>query len=147
MAVEVHSTGVLIRAATADEVTAVERASHYGGEFELDPPRSYRFSAPSTRPGPDEIYVVSVAFVDFTDDDGTRRRWTDAEHHGTRLTTTYDVTAELLALARETEEEGFPGLLGDLRIHDIYVKRWQFYSAPRRYDLGPELRGRLAPPR
>ncbi|WP_041731105.1 hypothetical protein [Conexibacter woesei] len=107
MAVEIHSTGVLIRAATAAEVTAIERAGHFGGEFELDPPRSYRFSAPTTSPGPDEIYVVSVAFVDFTYD-GKRQRWTEAEHNGTYLTTTHDVTTEPLALGAKPRKRASP---------------------------------------
>ncbi|ADB53984.1 hypothetical protein Cwoe_5579 [Conexibacter woesei DSM 14684] len=34
-----------------------------------------------------------------------------------------------------------------MRIHDINVKRWQFCSAPRRYDLDPKLSEQLAPPR
>lgn len=144
MSIEIHGTGVLIRAATDQEAAAVERARRPGGEFELVPPRNFSFSQPYARPRDDEI--VSVAFVDFTDD-GVRERWTGSEQHGHYVTTTRDASKDLLALAHDTEVDGLLEMLTDMRIQRLPVTRWQFMSAPRRYELDPDLQARLAPQR
>jgi hypothetical protein len=143
VAVQVLGTGVLIRLATDEEVRAVERARR-GREFELEPPRSYRFQEPEWPVTKSEVYVVSQAFVDFVDDNA-EERWTSAEHHGHQLSVIDDATKELLALADETAAEGLVDLLGDMGIAGLGVSRWTMMSAPRRIELALELEARLVP--
>lgn len=144
MAIEIHDTGVLIRAATEDETAAIEWVRRRPNQdLRLGRPCSYLFSRPTYPLGPDEIYVVGVAVADFTYDE-ERHRWDDWERHGISVKTTRDVTSELLELARETAEEGLHHMFVDMRMMRLGLSRWQFFSAPRRYELDPGLVRQLA---
>lgn len=140
---EVFETVVLLRAADPDETRQIEHAVK-GGDFEPHPPRSYRLSVPERPLLDGELYVVARTFVDFDDGRG-RQRWGGAEHHGLRVSLADDATIDLLALAREAEDEGLIELLADMGIAGLAVTRWALMSAPRRYELAPELFARLAP--
>jgi hypothetical protein len=140
--VNVIGTGVTLRLPDQEELHAIERA-RAGGEFEL--PRSHSYTEGSL-PGPDEVYVVSQAFVEFAGDDGVQR-WESYEHHGATLPTDRDATLELLQLAEDTAHDLVEDLLSDMRIAHLDVSRWAFVSAPRRYEVAPELEARLAPRR
>jgi len=48
-------------------------------------------------------------------------------------------------LARDPEDDLVSDLLADLRIAWHGVSRWEFVSAPRTYELDPELKARIAP--
>jgi hypothetical protein len=52
---------------------------------------------------------------------------------------------ELLQLADVTAHDVVEGLSSDIRIAPLGVSRWEFVSAPRRYELAPELEAQLAP--
>jgi hypothetical protein len=132
----------VLRLATDDEVQAVALARH-GRAFDLEPPRSYRFTELSHSAADDEVYVVSQAFVEFTDG-GAPQRWASYEHHGHAVSVRRDVTVELLNLAGETAED-LVELLADMRIGGLDVSRWRLMSAPRRVELAPGLEARLAP--
>jgi hypothetical protein len=138
--VNVIGTGVTLRLPDPEELQAIER-TRAGGEFELPRSHSYTEGPP---PGPDEVYVVSQAFVEFADDDGVHR-WGSYEHHGATLPTDRDATFELLQLAHDTARDLVEDLMSDMRIEGLSVSRWEFVSAPRRFELAPELEARLAP--
>lgn len=143
MVAEVVGSGVLFRLATDYEVRELTRAWN-GAEFHLDdPPRAYVYIRGHHRAQEDEVYVVSQAFVDL-ELDGRSGRWVSAEHHGHAVSTTSDVTLELLALRAATEDD-MTDLLADMRIAQLNVTRWQIMSAPRRTELASDLRARLAP--
>jgi hypothetical protein len=143
VAVSVIGTGVMVRLADDQELRAIERA-RVTGEFELEPPRSHMYTE---RPpaGNDEVYVVSQAFVEFADGDDGVQRWVSYEHHGETVSTSRDATLELVRLAEEAAQDLIEDLLSDMRIAGLGVGRWEFLSAPRRYELSPELEARLAP--
>jgi hypothetical protein len=142
MSVEVLRTGARIRAATPDEVRAVA-AARRGGKVGLEPTRNYTFHVPRSALPEDALYVVSHAFVEFTDSCETER-WVAMEHHGESVATQRDATLELLDLARETLEDRID-LLSDLRIGGLRVTRWQIFSAPCVIELDPGLEAQLAP--
>ena len=143
MAVDVIGTGVLIRPATDQEQDALESARR-GHAFTLQPERSFRLDQPARRLGPDEVYVVSQAFVDFVVEQ-TPQRWHAAEHHGHDISLQSDPTKDLLRLADETAMDGLADLLSDLGIAGLKVSRWALFSAPQRIELTPDLEARLAP--
>ena len=130
MSVEVLRTGARIRAATPDEVGAIQAARSY----------TIKLHAPVEE---SDVGVVSQAFVEFTDGGGTER-WVAMEHHGESVPTDRDATLELLELARETLEDRID-LLSDLRIGSLRVTRWQIFSAPCVIELDPGLQSQLAP--
>jgi hypothetical protein len=138
----VHGAGVALRLATEDEVEALKRARH-GRGLRLEPSRSHTYVE---RPQPlatDEVYVVSQAFVEFTDGGGTER-WVSYEHHGHIVSVLSDATMELLELAGDAAED-LVDLLADMRIAGLGVTRWELMSAPRRIELTSDLEARLAP--
>jgi hypothetical protein len=138
----VHGTGVALRLAADDEVRAVESARR-GREFVLTPSRSLMFTSPGGPLNPDEVLVVSQAFVEFASDDASERCHS-YEHHGHTAPTNRDATMELLELAEETFED-LTDIFADMRIAKLGVSRWDFMSAPRRIGLDPGLVDRLAP--
>jgi hypothetical protein len=142
VALDIIGTGVAVRLASDEELRAIERA-RVTGEFALEPERSHVFSDGPPATG-DEVYVVSQAFVEFADGDGVQR-WVSFEHHGDTLPTGRDATFELLRLAEDAAHDLIEDLLSDMRIAGLRVSRWEFVSAPRRYELVPDLQSRLAP--
>lgn len=60
----VRGTGVAIRAASGDEVLAMA-AARRGADYDLGPGRSYEVALPEPGPGPQDVLVVSEAFVDL----------------------------------------------------------------------------------
>jgi hypothetical protein len=142
VSVEVVRTGVRIRAATPEEVSAIAVARR-GGKVVLGPGRSYTFDQLRSVVQEDELYVVSQAFVEFMAG-GETERWVAMEHHGGSLPTDRDATLQVLDLARETLEDRID-LLSDLRIAGPGVTRWQLFSAPSVIELDPELESQLAP--
>jgi hypothetical protein len=142
MTAVVHGTGIAVRLATDDEVAAVAATQH-GQDLILTPPRSSVWGVPERPLGPDDVLVVSQAFVDFVND-GAAQCWRSSEHHGHGVPTNRDATIELLRLAEETFED-LIDLLGEMRIAGLGVSRWELMSAPRRIDLDDGLVERLAP--
>jgi hypothetical protein len=140
--VDVHGTGVLIRLTTDREEEALAEARRTG-KLCFEPSRSFECRMPPPRPGADETLVVLQAFVEFSDERG-RHRWGITEHHGHVVSVRHDATIELLRLASEVSEDVID-LLAEMRIADLPVTRWQLMSAPRRMELEPRLRDRLAP--
>ena len=138
--VNVISTGVSLRLPDREELDAIKRA-RAGGQFDLPRSHSYTEGPPA---GPDEVYVVSQAFVEFADDEGVHR-WESYEHHGETLRTNRDVTLELVRMADDTAHDLVEDLFSDMRIARMSVSRWELVSAPRRYELASELEARLAP--
>jgi hypothetical protein len=135
VAVDVRGTGVIVREATAAEIEALARWRR-GAEAGL----AGSFSITDQgAPGTDDVPVVATAFVEF---DG--QRWTATDHHGRTIPADRDATLELLAVAREAEDD-LIDLLADMRIADLEVTRWELLSAPRRIELAPGLAARLAP--
>jgi hypothetical protein len=141
VSVEVLRTGARIRAATPDEVSAIE-AARRGGEVVFNPSRSYSITL-DTLVQDGEIRVVSQAFAEFTDG-GPPERWAGREYHGLTLPTRRDATLELLELAREPIDDRMDAL-ADLRIAGIQVTRWQIFSAPSVIELDAGLESQLAP--
>jgi hypothetical protein len=137
----VIGTGVMLRLADEEELRAYERVRTGAAEFAFDD-RSY-MSDGSDIAGENEVYVVSQAFVEFTDDEGVQR-WASFEHHGHAIPTTEDATLKLLEIARDAEHD-LIDLLADMRIAELGVSRWELLGAPRRYLLDPELKARIAP--
>jgi hypothetical protein len=140
VAVNVIGTGVTLRLPDQEELQAIERA-RAGGQFELPRSHSYTEGPP---PGPHDIYVVSQAFVEFADDEGVHR-WESFEHHGATLPTDRDAALELVQLADDTAHDLVEDLMSDMRIARLGVSRWEFVSAPRRYELASDLEAQLAP--
>jgi hypothetical protein len=139
----IHGAGVMIRLASTDEVEALERA-RLGRELVFEPSRSFRGVERDYASAEDGVYVVSQAFVEFSDAQGAQR-WDSAEFHGLAVSPARDATLELLGLARETADEGLIELLADMRIAGLGVSRWAVMSAPRRIELEPDLEATLAP--
>ena len=54
-------------------------------------------------------------------------------------------TLEVLELAHDTTRDLVEDLMSDMRIEGLSVSRWEFVSAPRRFELAPELEARLVP--
>jgi len=138
----VIGTGVRVRLADEEELRAYERVRTGAAEFEFDN-RSYITDGGDIA-GEDDVYVVSQAFVEFEGDHGVQRWWS-FEHHGHAIPTQTAATLKLLELARETEPDLIEDLLGDMRRAGPGVSRWEFVSAPRTYELDPELKARIAP--
>jgi hypothetical protein len=128
--------------ATDDEVEALKRAQH-GRALRLEPTRSYRHVERPWPLGTNEVYVVSQAFVEFTDG-GATQRWVSDEHHGHAVSVLRDATMDLLAIAGETADD-LVDLLAEMRIAGLGVTRWELMSAPRRIELASDLEARLAP--
>jgi hypothetical protein len=140
--VNVIGTGVLLRLADEDELRAYEGVRIGEAEFAFAD-RSYIHDGSDTA-GDDEVYVVAQAFVEFANEHGVQR-WASFEHHGHAISTQKDATLKLLELAQDAGHDLVSDLLGDMRIADLGVSRWELVSAPRRYELDPELTARIAP--
>ena len=140
----VLGTGVVIRLATQAEVRAMQRARH-GRPVELEPVGSYRYAEPDRPAASGEAYVVSQAFVELAQDDGTNQRWGGYQRFGERVSLVEDATLDLVKLAREAWDEDFGDLLAEMRIHELGTSRWELLSAPRRIEITPDLEARLAP--
>jgi hypothetical protein len=138
----VIGTGVRVRLADEEELQAYERVRTGAADFEFDN-RSYITDGGDIA-GEADVYVVSQAFVEFEGDHGVERWWS-SEHHGHAVSTRKDATLKLVELARDAEDDLVSDLLGDLRIAGHGVSRWEFVSAPRTYELDPELKARIAP--
>jgi hypothetical protein len=140
----VLGTGVAIRLATKTEVRAMQRARH-GRAFEPEPVGSYRYAEPDHPAASGEAYVVVQAFVEFARDEEVSQRWGGSQRFGERVSLVEDATLDLVRLAREAWDEDFGDLLGDMRIHELGISRWELLSAPRRIELAPDLEARLVP--
>jgi hypothetical protein len=143
VAARIHGAGVTIRLATEDEVAALARA-RLGGDLDFEPSRSFRSVERDYPTVEDGVYVVSQAFVEFSDDEGAQR-WDSAEFHGLAVSPARDATLELLRLSEETADNGLIELLSDMRIAGLKVSRWALMSAPRRIELDAELEASIAP--
>jgi hypothetical protein len=97
VAARIHGAGVTIRLATEDEVAALARA-RLGGDLDFEPSRSFRGVERDYPTVEDGVYVVSQAFVEFSDDEGAQR-WDSAEFHGLAVSPARDATLELLRLS------------------------------------------------
>jgi hypothetical protein len=139
MALEVRGTGVILRAATDDEVQAVAAAQR-GLPYELGPAVSYMMESPDAPLGDNDVLIVAQAFVELSDG----QRWTSYEHHGHVVPGDRDASLELIRLADDVADD-LIDLLGDLRIAGTGISRWALFSAPRRIELAPGLAARLAP--
>jgi hypothetical protein len=122
----------------------MQRARH-GRAFAPEPAGSYRFAESDPPAASGEAYVVVEAFVEVALADGTEQRWAGPQRFGERVPMGQDATLDLVRLAREAWDEDFGDLLGDMRMHELGVSRWELLSAPRRIELAPNLEQRLAP--
>ncbi len=89
------------------------------------------------------IFVGWQAFADLEDDG---RRFEFGPRFGAELPIHLDrdPTAELVEAAFYARKEEFGQLLGDLRIGEMGMTRWEFHAAPFRIALSDKLRERLA---
>jgi hypothetical protein len=133
----------VIRLASESEVAAIEHARH-GRDLDPAPSGSYRYAEPDRPLEDGEAYVVAQAFAEFVADD-VAQRWVSYERFGDRVSLVEDATLSLIALAEETWAEDLIDLLADMRMGGIGVSRWALKSAPRRFELAPELEAGLAP--
>lgn len=145
MVVEVLGTAVRLRLATDDETRAVV-ARRRGLEVDLRPQRSHVVTGPAERLGEHEAAIVCEAFVDFAEGDASQR-WFACEHHGWTVPTDRDPTLAVLLAASAPLDDDLLDLMAAMRIGGLRVSRWQVMSAPRRIELDPALRDRLAPMR
>jgi hypothetical protein len=100
---------------------------------------------PLREPGPGEISVVALPFVEF-EREGAHERWDGAEYHGRFVSTERDATMDLLELV-EDAKENLVDLFADMRIAGFDVSLWDFRAAPSAIVLDPALDARLAPRR
>jgi hypothetical protein len=91
-----------------------------------------------------ETPVVAQVFAEV--DDGARRYrvgGTTVLSPGFGIAPGSDPTTALVRIAYETREEHLGELLGDMRIGDCDVTRFEFYAAPFKIELAAPLREAL----
>ena len=79
------------------------------------------------------------------EDDGRSYRVGGTTSWGSGLTSDSDPTSALVQIAYEARERHLGDLLGDMRIGDCDVTRFEFYAAPFHIELAEPLRELLEP--
>jgi hypothetical protein len=91
------------------------------------------------------IAVEAQTFCEGEDDGGGfRMGGVVASSSGWVLPAGEDPTSALVAIAYEMREQHLGDLLGDMRMNDFDVTRFEFYAAPFRVELAESLREALA---
>ena len=88
------------------------------------------------------LYVGWHVFADL-EDDGRHFRLGGSWGMERPISLNEDPTSALLEIVKE-ERYHLGNLFGDLRMGNMDVTRWEFYAAPFKVELSPQLQARLA---